>query len=630
MQKNMFFVFVLLFVILMSTVLGLENIYPKPLSLVSTTVTLEWSGNSSVYQVYLGTSLNNLSLIGESTQTHFTLNGLLPDSIYYWQVIGDKKVSGAITSFETFAKAPILLYPSDESSGISTSSVTLKWSGNGTFKVLMGLSKDKLTQIATVSTSEAKVNNLDPFTKYFWAIAKVGKYSVATSDVISFYTYIPVTPRMKNGAEHTTSRLLLSWTGLPKAVYDVYIGEGTNDMSPLVKGYPLTYIPSELNLKYSQKYYWHVDYTINGIEYKGPIWDFTTASQYGTVSTIQVGKNPGSICMNSKTRMIYVANRGDNTIEVIDGNTDSAAYNTVVATITVGSTPSAICVNPETNMIYVLSRSGPVSVINGNTNKIVSTILTPLFNPPDNSWQQASGPFGTPGRLASETQVYPYNVPAGLWLIKNVYINDTPKSAVVNTGADDGDETWVNGVLANNTNLTACGQVTFDVTKYLHKGWNRIAVLAQNAWLSGGQWGYFWFNMQVDGKYVITDGGVNNPGTWNQPTSVWWYKQILNPTSLNQVGNDWYTPTFGNNPRAITVNPFTNVVYLTNGNIVYVIDGNTDQIITSIPVGQIGQTLDGIAINPKTNMIYVVNTSNNTVSVINGYKNKVVSMVPVG
>ena len=63
--------------------------------------------------------------------------------------------------------------------------------------------------------------------------------------------------------------------------------------------------------------------------------------------------------MNPATDRIYVANRHDGTVSVIDG-----ASNTVIATIPVGERPFAIVVNPTTDRVYVANRNdGTVSVI---------------------------------------------------------------------------------------------------------------------------------------------------------------------------------------------------------------------------------------------------------------------------
>jgi YVTN family beta-propeller protein len=75
------------------------------------------------------------------------------------------------------------------------------------------------------------------------------------------------------------------------------------------------------------------------------------------------------VAVNPATNRIYVGNRGDDTVSVIDGET-----NAVVATIPVWYEPWGVAANPTTNRIYVSSRSDTVSVIDGATDAVVATV----------------------------------------------------------------------------------------------------------------------------------------------------------------------------------------------------------------------------------------------------------------
>jgi YVTN family beta-propeller protein len=52
--------------------------------------------------------------------------------------------------------------------------------------------------------------------------------------------------------------------------------------------------------------------------------------------------------MHESTNIVYVTNKDDNTVSVIDGKT-----NNVITDIKVGRDPSAVSVNPSTNIVYV-------------------------------------------------------------------------------------------------------------------------------------------------------------------------------------------------------------------------------------------------------------------------------------
>jgi YVTN family beta-propeller protein len=84
---------------------------------------------------------------------------------------------------------------------------------------------------------------------------------------------------------------------------------------------------------------------------------------------------------------------------------------------------------------------------------------------------------------------------------------------------------------------------------------------------------------------------------------------------------DWVTTTVaaGNAPRALGVNPVTNMIYVANqgGNTVTVINGATNATTTVTA----GTGCFAVAVNPVTNKIYVANPGSNNVTVINGATN---------
>lgn len=89
----------------------------------------------------------------------------------------------------------------------------------------------------------------------------------------------------------------------------------------------------------------------------------------------------------------------------------------------------------------------------------------------------------------------------------------------------------------------------------------------------------------------------------------------------------------GTNPDGISVNPNTNMIYVTNygSNNVSIINGSSNTVTTTIPVGT---NPDGIIFNSNTDVVYVTNSGSNDISVIDGSTNTVsatinVSTIPV-
>ncbi|MDE1863551.1 MAG: YncE family protein [Thaumarchaeota archaeon] len=129
------------------------------------------------------------------------------------------------------------------------------------------------------------------------------------------------------------------------------------------------------------------------------------------------------------------------------------------------------------------------------------------------------------------------------------------------------------------------------------------------------------------GCYVYT-----NKTGW-QPTPC------ANSSQTGSLGSMGPLPTLNSTKRLdihvgirtgqIAVNPDTNIAYVTNidENSVSVISGLTNKIVDTIPVGTSPVRL---AVNPSTNMVYVSNANSQSVSVISGDTNSVVATIPVG
>ncbi|MCM3746990.1 YncE family protein [Paenibacillus pasadenensis] len=86
---------------------------------------------------------------------------------------------------------------------------------------------------------------------------------------------------------------------------------------------------------------------------------------------------------------------------------------------------------------------------------------------------------------------------------------------------------------------------------------------------------------------------------------------------------------------SIAVNIKTNKVYALNieRNSVTVVDGTREKVIATIPVGTQNPSFaapHAVAVNPFTNRVYVLNTGSNTATVINGCTHRVMSAIKVG
>jgi len=124
------------------------------------------------------------------------------------------------------------------------------------------------------------------------------------------------------------------------------------------------------------------------------------------------------------------------------------------------------------------------------------------------------------------------------------------------------------------------------------------------------------------GSYPI--GITINPFT----NKIYVANQFSNTISVFDAKTDKLKQTIetGNFPYSIDTNLFNNRIYVTNrgSDNVSVIDGSTDTIIDKINVGKAPVQ---VAVDPSNNWIYVANFDSNSISVIDGITNKVIKSI---
>ncbi len=90
------------------------------------------------------------------------------------------------------------------------------------------------------------------------------------------------------------------------------------------------------------------------------------------VAYVDLGADPVGVVVTPDGRKVYVANRGRNTVSVID-----TATNTILTSIPVGVHPYGVAVTPDGKKVYVTnfdSEPSTVSVISTSTNKVITTV----------------------------------------------------------------------------------------------------------------------------------------------------------------------------------------------------------------------------------------------------------------
>ncbi len=107
-----------------------------------------------------------------------------------------------------------------------------------------------------------------------------------------------------------------------------------------------------------------------------------------------MGNGPNGVAVNPAGNRVYVTNRFDGTVSVID-----PVINKAVTAVTVGEGPSGVAVDPAGSRIYVANTGDDtVSVLNAKTHKITATV--PVGNGP-----KAFGQFiGKPSSRPTKTR----------------------------------------------------------------------------------------------------------------------------------------------------------------------------------------------------------------------------------
>jgi DNA-binding beta-propeller fold protein YncE len=328
---------------------------------------------------------------------------------------------------------------------------------------------------------------------------------------------------------------------------------------------------------------------------------------------VPVGGNPSSIAVNPVTNKIYVETAGDN-VAVIDGATNS------FATFNAGSVGS-IAVNPVTDKVYI--SNGPfsgivsplqVSEVDGVTNNV--TIIAP----------------GSAGPLAVDP------------VTNKVYCSSSDGVTVI-----DGATNEATTISAASSGAIAVNPVTNKVYVsygffFLDEGFPSVTAVDgttnEAAVMAPGIAGSIAVNPVTDTIYVADYSGSNlfsYDGVTN--VSTLFAQGITGPLAVNTVTNTIYAASVyvgpsnsgavavidgvtgtstivpvGPLPQEIVVNPVTNKVYVLGSSDVTVIDGATNTAST-VAVGTAPQ---GIALNPVTGNVYVGNNGSGNVTVIGG------------
>jgi YVTN family beta-propeller protein len=300
--------------------------------------------------------------------------------------------------------------------------------------------------------------------------------------------------------------------------------------------------------------------------------------------TATVGGAPVGIVFDATTRGVFVLNQGDNSVSVISGATCNAAVTTgcgqQAPQIGTGVNPAALDVDAASNTIYVSNQNdNDVSVLVAGS---CTLNLVPACRQVPASTSVGAGPVGVALDFATNT----------------IYV----------ANEDDGDLSIVNAATCNSRVSTGCATRWLTATT----GDNPLGVAV---------------NQTTDTIYTTNSSPDNNPdgsaiSLDGSTVSVidGAHCNASNTSSCDTPS----TITVGQGPAVIAIDETTNTIYVTNfdDGTVSVIDGATCDALAKTgcnavpPTILVGHHPEGVAFDAATGSLYVANTGDNKVSVV--------------
>jgi YVTN family beta-propeller protein len=312
----------------------------------------------------------------------------------------------------------------------------------------------------------------------------------------------------------------------------------------------------------------------------------------------------------------YITNSGDNTVSVIDTQT-----NAVIANVTVGTYPDGVAVNPAGTRIYVVNANpylksvgteglneeagnGTVSVIDAATNTVIATI--PLGYLPDGV---AVSPDGTRIYVVNSDDNGTVSVidAATNTVIATIPVGIMPDGVAV---SPDGTRIYV-------TNLNSSyNPLSMSPSPYINGTVSVIDTATNNIIATVPVWGWpKGIAVSLDGSRIyVTNYNAGSVSVIDAATNT-----VIDNIPLG------YAVTNG-----IAVSPDGTRIYVANGGNVSVINTQTNTLIVNVTLGTYLGYADVVALTPDGTKLYVPNGYDNNVLVIDTTTNTVTANISAG
>lgn len=293
------------------------------------------------------------------------------------------------------------------------------------------------------------------------------------------------------------------------------------------------------------------------------------------VATITLDKEPKCISVNEETNRIYVGVEGG--LMVID----CESYD-VVADIPLEAEVIGLAINPQTNRIYAVVYGENVAVIDGATNQVVDEM-------PEAIHDSSPGVGIAVNPFTNLVYIEDRTATMGVYDCIEVYSGET-------------------NLLVTSLNITDSSTHSYieELGLAINPETNRIYV----TWSGDNTLHMFDGNTHEFMESVLpssfSEEVIVNPYT----NYVYVGDAVLDGETLGEVTSDYQGDL-----KAI--DPVNNLLYTTDYHTLYVLDGTTHDVLTSLEVDWgVSSYSDPVAVNCETGKVYLVDTSGNQIPVV--------------
>jgi len=297
---------------------------------------LSWSGGDPdpgetvTYDVYFGSSNPPSKVVDNHTATSYDPPGSLDYvTIYYWKIVAwDNHSASSVgplwnfsTGMEPNQQPNIPTSPTPLNNSIDVPvNIDLTWSGGDpdvgdtvTYDVYFGTSSSPPLEENNQSELLFTPDPLAYSTPYYWRIVAWDNHGASREGPLWNFTTIaegnqppniPSNPSPANGFLGTSIDVGLSWTGGDPngdtVLYDVYFGVLNPPLKVIYNQSAISYNPPG-SLEYETVYYWKIiAWDDVGESSTGPIWNFTTRSEFNRPPNIPTSESPRNGSTNVK------------------------------------------------------------------------------------------------------------------------------------------------------------------------------------------------------------------------------------------------------------------------------------------------------------------------------------------